>query len=284
MATKPQITILGTGRLGSALAVELKRAGYHVREVIPGRSVASWRRARELAKLIDARAVSRNEASFQSGVIWFCVPDRAIAAAARELAPLVRWKGKIAFHSSGALSSDELDVLRRRGAAVASVHPFMTFVRGSVPSLRGVSFGVEGDASAVRVARAVVRRLGGEGFHVAKNRKAMYHTWGAFTSPLLVALLATAEQVAQAAGLSRTRARKNMLPIVRQTLANFAKLGPAGASSGPIVRGDADIVREHLQVLGQVAGARDVYVALSLAALRLLPAENRRALERVLRG
>src|SRR5216684_8348937 len=118
-----------------------------------------------------------------------------IAAAARELAPATAWKGKIAFHSSGALASDELNVLRRRGAAVASVHPMMTFVRGSIPSLKGVPFGVEGDAAAVRVARRVVKDLGGEVFTVRKQNKAAYHAWGAFASPLLVAALVTAEQV-----------------------------------------------------------------------------------------
>ena len=36
--------------------------------------------------------------------------------------------------------------LRARGAAVASVHPLMTFVRGTRPSIAGVPFAIEGDA------------------------------------------------------------------------------------------------------------------------------------------
>ena len=85
-----------------------------------------------------------------------------------------------------------------------------------------------------------------EAFSISKNRKPAYHAWGAFTSPLLIALLVTGEKVARAAGLSSAEARRKMMPIVRQTLANYAKLGPAGAFSGPIVRGDAQVVRQHL--------------------------------------
>jgi predicted short-subunit dehydrogenase-like oxidoreductase (DUF2520 family) len=181
------------------------------------------------------------------------------------------------------LASDELNVLRRRGAAVAAVHPLMTFVRGAIPSLAGVPFGVEGDTLAVRLARAIVGNLGGEVFSVPKNKKAAYHAWGAFTSPLLVALLVTAEQVARVAGFSKADARRNMLPIVKQTLANYVKLGPAGAFSGPIVRGDVEIVRKHLRVLQKVPAAREVYAALAQAALRQLPAKDRRALGRELR-
>ena len=110
-----------------------------------------------------------------------------------------------------------------------------------------------------------------------------YHAWGAFASPLLIALLVTAEKVARAAGLSNIEARRKMLPIVRQTVANYAKLGPAGAFSGPIVRGDAQVVRQHLKELKKVPEARAVYLALARAGLRFLPSRNRRELEKALR-
>jgi len=210
------------------------------------------------------------------------VPDRDIAAVAGDLSSRAVWKGRTAFHSSGALASDELNVLRKRGASVASVHPLMTFVRGSVPSLKGVPFAVEGDAAAVRVGRRIVRDLGGEAFSIRKRHKAAYHAWGAFTSPLLVSALVTAERVARAAGLSAAEARKKMLPIVRQTIANYAKLGPAGAFSGPLVRGDAEIVRKHLETLKKIPEAKEVYLALAKSALRYLPVRQRKEVEEAL--
>jgi predicted short-subunit dehydrogenase-like oxidoreductase (DUF2520 family) len=73
-----------------------------------------------------------------------------------------------------------------------------------------------------------------------------------------------------------------MVPIVKQTIANYEMLGPAGAFSGPIVRGDAEIVRKHLQVLKKVPEAREVYLALARAAMRYLPAQNRAKLKKAL--
>ncbi len=107
------------------------------------------------------------------------------------------------FHSSGALTSDELAPLREKGARVASVHPMMTFVRGTVPEMAGVAFAIEGDAAAVRVATSVVQRLGGVGLTIKKQNKVLYHVFGSFASPLLVALLASLEEVAMAAGIGR---------------------------------------------------------------------------------
>jgi predicted short-subunit dehydrogenase-like oxidoreductase (DUF2520 family) len=280
--TKPRVAMVGPGRLGRTLALELRGAGYTISEVVSRDSTASKRKARVLARKVKARASTCDNARLDADIVWFCVPDREIAAASRELASVVDWKGKSAFHSSGALLSDELDPLRRRGAAVASVHPLMTFVHGSMPSLKGVPFAVEGDALAVRAARRMVRDLGGEAFAIRGRHKAAYHAWGAFTSPLLVATLVTGEQLARAAGLSAAEARKKMLPIVRQTIANYQALGPAGAFSGPLVRGDTEIVRKHLTVLRKVPEARDVYLALARAALRYLPVRNRAALKKAL--
>ena len=95
-------------------------------------------------------------------------------------------------------------------------------------------------------------------------------------------MLVTAEQVARAAGLSTAQARKIMLPIVKQTLANYSALGPGGAFSGPIVRGDATIVRKHLRTLQKIPRAKEVYVALARAALQYLPARNRKELGKLL--
>jgi predicted short-subunit dehydrogenase-like oxidoreductase (DUF2520 family) len=282
MGQKPTIAIVGPGRLGSALALGLKRAGYRISEIVPGNSRASRRKARALAKQVRAKVVEAGS-RLDGELIWFSVPDREIARAARQLAERTDWRGKTALHSSGALASDELRALRLRGAAVASVHPLMTFVQRSIPSLNGVPFALEGDPAAVRVARRIVGDLDAEAFRISRSRKMAYHAWGAFASPLLIALLVTGEKVARAAGLSTAEARRKMLPILRQTLANYAKLGPAEAFSGPFVRGDAPVVRRHLRVLTKVPEARAVYLALARAGLRSLPAGNRRELEKALK-
>lgn len=268
--------------MGSALGLALRRAGHQISEIVSREASASQRAARALARATGAEAVTARVAELQAKVIWFLVPDREIAAAARELASKVSWKGKVAFHSSGALGSEELDVLRRQGASVASVHPFMTFVSRSAPSLEGIPFGIEGDSTAVRMARGIVGNMGAEPFILTPEQKVLYHAWGGFTSPLVVSLLVTAEKVAESIGFSKKDARRWAAPIVLQTVANYSRLGAAEAFSGPIVRGDAEVVQKHLEALKRNPQARAVYVALARAALGNLPARNRKDLEKVL--
>jgi len=278
MAARLTIAIIGPGNLGTALAVSLRRAGFAISAVIgPERSSS---RARSLAKQVGAVA-TRDLEGLEADVVWFCVPDSEIARAARGFA-VASWKGRVALHSSGVLTSDELNVLRGKGAAVASVHPLMTFVEGSRPALAGVPFAIEGDRRAARAARQIVRQLGGNVYSIRKEDKAAYHAWGTFASPLLTALLATTERIAGAAAVERAQARRRMIPILMQTLANYAQFGAAGGFSGPLVRGDVNTVRRHLRVLAKVPDARRVYRALAQAAIEYLPVKNKNELKRAL--
>jgi predicted short-subunit dehydrogenase-like oxidoreductase (DUF2520 family) len=297
MHRRPRITIVGAGNLGTALAMCLHRAGYVIDQVVFRNSGASRRRAAALAKRVGARAVDVARATIDSDVVWLCVPDDAVAKVERSLAQKSDWKGKVALHSSGALASDEMAALRRRGALAASVHPMMTFVAGSrqaglsrtgllhtgaQPSLAGVPFAIEGDAPAVRASRAIVKELGGKAYTIRRQDKVAYHAWGTFASPLLTALLATTEHVAAAAGVNRREAKRRMLPILQQTLANYVALDAAGAFSGPIVRGDVETIRRHLRVLRKVPEAGEVYAALAKAAVRYLPGRRKPQVARLL--
>jgi len=249
------------GRVGTALTRRLSEAGYKVSK-------------------LHSRGRLR-VSQLRTDVIWFCVPDAEIAAVARSFSE-IEWERKFAFHSSGVLTSDVLAPLRRAGARVASVHPLMTFVRGSVPELASVPFAIEGDPSAVRVARAIVRDLGGRLVGISKRDKVAYHTFATMICPMLVSLLAASEKAAALAGIPKTEARRRMLPIIRQTLSNYEKLGAAGAFSGPIVRGDTATISAHLTALTRVPVAKTVYAGLAQAALKFLPNRNRRQIARIL--
>lgn len=278
---KPTIALVGAGNLARALGPALRRAGYPVREIVVRDQVASRRRGAALARRVRGRFSTISSARLDSEILWLCVTDDAISATSRAIGK--RWKGKVALHSSGALASDTLAPLRREGVALGSLHPMMTFAGRSVPSLAGISFAVEGDPAAVRAARRIARDLGGSVFQIAKAGKTLYHAMGSFSSPMLIASLAMAERIGQAAGLPRRSIPGIMQPILRQTLENYFHGGAARAFSGPIVRADVETVRRHLRALKKVPGAHDIYLALARSALDTLPVRDRAALRKVLK-
>jgi predicted short-subunit dehydrogenase-like oxidoreductase (DUF2520 family) len=96
--------------------------------------------------------------------------------------------------------------------------------------------------------------------------------------------LATTERVAVAAGVKPRIARRRMMPIVSQTVLNYATLGAPASFSGPFVRGDVKTINRHLRALRRIPTAGAVYKALARAALQYLPTKNRKALSKFLQG
>jgi predicted short-subunit dehydrogenase-like oxidoreductase (DUF2520 family) len=230
-------------------------------------------------------------ATLDADVLWICTPDAAIAGVAEEISDAFadrhRPSRPIVFHSSGALASTELAALQAVGASVASVHPLMTFPRRAIPqqsqaSLAGVSFAIEGDTRACTAARKLVRALGAEPFVLAPESKPLYHAFGAFASPMLVALLTAAVETGVAAGFTPAEARRRMRPIVERTVLNFFTDGLEKSFSGPIARGDTSTIARHLEALRPHRTLQATYRELARFALDTLPARNKKQIRQLL--
>lgn len=280
---KPSVSIVGAGNLGTALARALHDAGYQIRSIATRQGSRNSRRAKALARRVQAQSLTIGQQALDGDVVWLTVPDDAIADTARAISRLQSWKGKTVFHSSGALTSDQLQPLRRNGARVASVHPMMTFVRSALPNMRDIPFGIEGDAAAARVGKRMVGDLGATSFAIGKREKALYHAFASFASPLLIALLSAMEQVANAAGIPEREARRIAAPLLQHTLRNYLDTGAGRAFTGPLARGDIGTIRKHLKVLLRTPDARNVYLALARAALSNLPVKDASGTGRELR-
>lgn len=278
---KYEIAIIGAGTLASALARALHSKEYRVSEIVSRSNPQSLRRARILASRIQSSATTIQAAEMSADIVWICVPDDAIAALAEQMTDERDWRGKIVVHSSGALSSDTLEPLRRKGAEVASAHPLMTFVSSSQPKLKGVPFALEGTAKALTAVETIISDFEAHAFRIARTEKAAYHAFGFFSSPGIVALIAAAIDVGKLAGLEGKRVRALMEPIVRQTIDNCFRTSPQQAFSGPVRRGDVETIRKHLKVLDEHPDLLDLYGSLVRIALKDLPSANTDSLQRL---
>jgi predicted short-subunit dehydrogenase-like oxidoreductase (DUF2520 family) len=243
------VSIVGAGRVGASLARLLRARGWRIGAVVT-RSPAN---ARAAVRAIGAGTPSTKlgpEAS-DSQVILVAVPDTQIARVAASLARIARkaCRDKIILHTSGALDRSVLAPLARLGAFTGSLHPMQTFSGRGAPNLKGVVFAVEGDARALRTAAQIARQLGGIPVKIDGSGKAAYHAAGALAAGHALALIEGAVRILIAQGFSRRRALATLLPLTRQMLENFERLGPRAAWTGPIARGDFAVVTRHVRVL-----------------------------------
>jgi predicted short-subunit dehydrogenase-like oxidoreductase (DUF2520 family) len=268
----PLVAIVGAGRVGSTLGRLLHRKGWRIGPVI----TRSMRTARAARRRIGSGQplVGLSEAVLTADLILIATPDRAIAETAEALAQIANskaWRGKIVLHTSGALGSAVLKPLALRGAEIGSLHPLQTFSGHTVPSLAGCTCAIEGTPVALRMARRISRELGGVPVVLPSRRKAAYHVAAALAAGHVLAVMETAVRILVKAGFPRQRAVRALLPLTRQTLANYEHVGPREAWTGPLSRGDFGVIERHLEALRHFPREyREAYDALSRLALNVL--------------
>lgn len=280
------ISIVGAGRLGRVLGRSLHRADWKISAVVT-RSKASARSAvRSIGAGYALAGISTRV--LHASIILVTTPDDAIRDVAANLARLSgdEWRRKVVLHTSGALDSSVLAPLARRGAFTGSVHPLQTFGHRASPPLDGVVFAVQGDPRAQRVARRIARAVGGIPVTLRGDVKAAYHAAGTFASPFLLVIVECAMRILMEVGFSRRRAKMALLPLVRQTLANFERFGAKKSWTGPVSRGDFSTIARHNTALAVTpAEFQQAYAALARLSARLLaahPEETLRHLDRAL--
>lgn len=266
------ISFVGSGALATALAKLFRAQGFAIGEIVARSAAASQRKARTLARSVGAQATTPAKAKLTCDLLWLAVPDEAIAEVSGVLAGCTKLPPVI-LHASGALSSQALAELAKRGVHTGSAHPMMTFVAGEPPSLEGAWFALEGSQKALRTARAIARKLGARSFTIEPDAKPLYHAFGAMLSPMLATELAAAEKVGQRAGIGDRDVRRIMEPIVLRTVRNVLRNGAGKSFSGPLARGDVRIVQSHLESLG-ASPESHVYRALMEYACEMLPVKR----------
>jgi predicted short-subunit dehydrogenase-like oxidoreductase (DUF2520 family) len=281
------IALIGAGRVGTALAVLLSRAGHR----IVGASGRDRSRARAEAFLPGVPFLPSRDAARAADVVILGVPDDAIVPVCTDLAAAGAFEtGPFVAHLSGAAPLLALGAARAAGAQVLSLHPLQTFpdVEAGVDRLPGSAVAVtaweeEGFAAGERLAEDA----GGRAIRVSEDRKALYHAAAVFCSNYLVAVEGLAERLFRAAGVDDPVGAFG--PLARATLDNVLRSGPADALTGPVARGDAGTVRRNLEALRTHApDAVAAYVALARASLALadrsgrLPPESRTRVREVL--
>ena len=195
------LAIVGRGRVGYALATALNAAGCAVEGPL-----------------------GRGADGSGADVVLLCVPDGEIERAAAHIRP-----GRLVGHCSGATG---LGVLAPHEAF--SLHPLMS-VTSEGAQFAGAGAAIAGSTRrAVALAAELASALGLRPVEIAEADRAAYHAAASIASNFLVTLEAAAERVAGTVGLER----ELLVPLVRATVENWARLGPERALTGPVARGD----------------------------------------------
>lgn len=247
--------VIGYGRLAQALVPALRAAG---QQVVVGRR---WPVGGELGQVQAARAADW---------VWLTVPDDQIVATAASLP----WRpGQLALHCSGATPLSALSP----ALAVAGFHP-LKLLAGDA-GLAGVHVGIEADAIHGPALEALAHLLGmlplALPSPMGAHARASYHAAANLAASGVLAVLSEAEALWAAAGLEPGAALAALAPLTRGALDTALVRGLPGAVSGPVARGDAGVLKRHLEALSGAGLDADLLLAIGRRQLALAEAAGR---------
>ncbi|CAL8969671.1 hypothetical protein CELL_00575 [Cellulomonas sp. T2.31MG-18] len=270
------VGVVGAGRVGAVLGSALRAAGH---PVVAVSAVSQESRDRADALLPGVPVVDVPEVVRRAELVLLAVPDDALAPLVAGLAEVGAWQaGQLVVHTSGRFGTDVLTPARTAGVIPLALHPAMTFTGTSLDlaRLEGCPFAVTAPAPVLPIGQALVVEVGGEPVVLAEDARPLYHAALAHGANHLVVLVAQAAQALAAAGVDDPgRMLRPLLEAALDTALRAESAGGAGAITaltGPVRRGDAGTVEQHLEqltALGGRTGAVDVvggYRALARAA------------------
>lgn len=266
----PEVFIIGTGRLGTALAIALAEEGYSIGALVAHRRESVRRAAALLDGSTRVLAVKELAELAAPELLIIATPDDQIAKVAEMLSKL-NWAASTVLHTSGALSAAVLLPLRKKGWSTGSLHPLVSVSepKAGARLLRGAFWSVEGDRRAIRLGKTIVRDLEGKSFSITSEKKPLYHAAAVMASGNVTALFDVAIEMLAECGLTRRQAQSALMPLLASAVRNLEVLDPAAALTGTFARGDLETVKRHLASLKNNQAALEIYRLLGLKSLDL---------------
>lgn len=282
------ITIIGTGRLGSSLALRLHSKGYTIKSLYNRNLESCERIAGSVnAEICNSFPLKRSDLG---DLVFLCLPDNQIATFARQVAQ--RLYGDMSIdeqnpdkrkgvggngnylhpawiHTSGALPAEILEPLARYRAGTASFHPIQTFsARNRKTAFDQCFITLQGNAGLCADLKLLVRAIGARPLQVDRDQKSAIHLAAVFVCNFLAPLFDASQTLLTESGTG-VRARELFRPLVEQTVMGLLDNPPDEVLTGPILRGDTETISRHLELLSGHQDLKTLYAELGRATLAL---------------
>jgi len=263
------ISFIGAGKVGTSLGVYLKNNNFNILGYY-SRSLISTQKA---SQLTASEAFKNLSEALEADIIFITVNDDSIEEVADNIGRFVNtYENKIFVHTSGALSSASLEILKNKTSHIVSIHPIQAFtdIECSVAQLKHTVFSIEGDLECIPTMTNLLDQCGNKHFTLGKDQKPLYHASACVMSNYLVTLLAYGFSMLNHMGLPEDLARESFFPLIETTLDNVKHFGPTHALTGPIARGDIDTIQKHLEAFDlNNFNNTELYKVMGLATLEL---------------
>lgn len=208
-----------------------------------------------------------------SDAIFITTPDDQISEVWNEIKEMPI-KNKLICHCSGSLTSEIFSNISEYGAYGYSIHPIFAISDkyNSYKNLSKAFITIEGNEKNAQFIEALFYSLGNSTSIISKENKTLYHAACVQVSNLMLALVNNGVKYLNECGFPEEIAIKALYPLIEFNLKNVKENGIIKSLTGPIERGDLNIIKSHLKVLN--GEEKELYKLLSRNILEIAKVKN----------
>jgi predicted short-subunit dehydrogenase-like oxidoreductase (DUF2520 family) len=247
------VSFIGSGNLAWHLAPALDNLGFVVKEVY---SPKQKNAAALTERLYQAEVkTSLDFSDSPSEVFIIAVTDEAIADVAQEI---VLPESAILVHTSG---SQPISLLEPSAAEHIGVfYPLQTFTKGRAIDFKNVPVFIEAsDSDAEKKLTTIAKALTTKHKKITSEERKGLHVAAVFASNFPNHMLRLAKEIMDERGLNF----EWLKPVILETINKALAVGPEYSQTGPAVRGDLEILDEHMKYLKGDKIAAKIYEIVS---------------------
>jgi predicted short-subunit dehydrogenase-like oxidoreductase (DUF2520 family) len=247
------ISFIGSGNLAWHLAPALDNAGFVVKEVFSARAKNA---AALTGRLYQAEVKSSLDFSDSSSDVFFiAVSDEAIADVVKEI---VLPENATLVHTSG---SQPLTILDYSAAVNTGVfYPLQTFTKTRPIDFKNVPVFIEAsDSAAEKKLVAMAKALTSKYKKITSEERKGLHVAAVFASNFPNHMLRIAKELMDERELNF----EWLKPVILETINKALAAGPEYSQTGPAVRGDLEILDEHMKYLKSNKTLAKIYEIIS---------------------
>jgi predicted short-subunit dehydrogenase-like oxidoreductase (DUF2520 family) len=247
------VSFIGSGNLAWHLAPAIDNAGFVVKEVFSARqknAVALTER------LYQAEAKSSLDFSDSTSEIFFiAVSDEAIADVVKEI---ILPEGATLVHTSG---SQPLNILQFAAAAHSGVfYPLQTFTKSRPIDFKNIPVFIESsDEESEKKLTALAKALTSKFKKITSEERQGLHVAAVFASNFPNHMLRLSKMLMEQRGLNF----EWLKPVILETINKALAVGPEYSQTGPAVRGDLEILDQHMEYLKSDKVVAKIYEIIS---------------------
>jgi len=246
-----QISIIGSGNLGTNLAMTLFQNKFTINSIISRHS----ENAEQLASQCEAIAGTKiSQIPDQSDTLIFCVPDDVLS----DILEDHDFGNKLLIHTAG---STNINVFEKHSDNYGVLYPLQTFSKDHIADFKNAPVFIEASnryslSRLQQIAHKISRRV-----HELNSQKRLeLHTAAVFACNFTNHMYKIAEDFTRDTNLDFDI----FVPLIRETTEKVIdKKDPAVSQTGPAVRNDKKTMDKHLAVLKGNKELTDLYKIIS---------------------